>query len=100
MIQTGRIFNYLIVWCSIKLQKQRTDRSVLHVDSRQQMEQLDFRKRRVMVAGAVCRLLERVRMDNRRAVLDMDVHEQRNAAVVHYKKSVSHSVLAELRVQR
>lgn len=86
MIQAGRIFNYFVTRCSIKLQKQRTDRSVLHVDSRQQMEQLDFRKRRVMVAGAVCRLLERVRMDNRRAVLDMDVHEQRNAAVVHYKK--------------
>ena len=34
--------------------------------------------------GGRCRLP--VRMDNRRAVLDMDVHEQRNAAVVHYKK--------------
>ena len=62
------------------------DGSILHMNSRQQMEQLDFRKRRVMMADAVCRLLEWVRMDNRRAVLDMDVHEQRNAAVVHYKK--------------
>ena len=51
------------------------DGSILHMNSRQQMEQLDFRKRRVMVAGAVCRLLERVRMDNRRAILDMDVHK-------------------------
>ena len=60
--------------------------AILHLHDRQQMKQLDFRKRRVMMASAVCRLLERVRMDNRRAVLDMDVHEQRNAAVVHYKK--------------
>ena len=62
------------------------DGSILHMNSRQQMEQLDFRKRRVMMVGAVCRSLEWMRMDNRRAVLDMDVHEQRNAAVVHYKK--------------
>lgn len=62
------------------------DRPVLHMDSRQQMEQLDFRKRRVTVVSAVCRLPERVRMDYRRAMLDMDVHKQRNAAVVHYKK--------------
>ena len=75
MIQAGRIFNYFITRCSIKLQKQRTDRSVLHVDSRQQMEQLDFRKRRVMMVGAVCRSLEWMRMDNRRAILDMDVHK-------------------------
>ena len=61
------------------------DSPVLHMHGRQQMEQLDFRKRRVMMASAVCRLLERVRMDNRRAILDMDVHKQRNAAVVHYK---------------
>ena len=75
MIQAGRIFNYFVTRCSIKLQKQRTDRSVLHVDSRQQMEQLDFRKRRVMMVGAVCRSLEWMRMDNRRAILDMDVHK-------------------------
>ena len=62
------------------------DGSILHMNSRQQMEQLDFRKRRVMMVGAVCRSLEWMRMDNRRAILDMDVHEQRNAAVVHYKK--------------
>lgn len=62
------------------------DSPVLHMHGRQQMEQLDFRKRRVMMASAVCRLLERVRMDNRRAMLDMDVHKQRNTAVVHYKK--------------
>ena len=54
------------------------DCSVLHMDSRQQMEQLDFRKRRVMMADAVCRLLEWVRMDNCRAILNMNVHEQRN----------------------
>lgn len=62
------------------------DNPVLHMDSRQQMEQLDFRKRRVMMASTVHRLFERVRMDNRRAMLDMDMHKQRNAAVVHYKK--------------
>lgn len=62
------------------------DNPVLHMDSRQQMKQLDFRKRRVMMASTVRRLLERVRMDNRRAMLDMDVHKQRNTAVVHYKK--------------
>ena len=62
------------------------DGSILHMNSRQQMEQLDFRKRRVMMVGAVCRSLEWMRMDNRRAILDMDVHKQGNAAVVHYKK--------------
>ena len=51
------------------------DGSILHMNSRQQMEQLDFRKRRVMMVGAVCRPLERMRMDNRRAILDMDVHK-------------------------
>ena len=49
--------------------------AILHLHDRQQMKQLDFRKRRVMMASAVCRLLERVRMDNRRAILDMDVHK-------------------------
>lgn len=34
------------------------DGSILHMNSRQQMEQLDFRKRRVMMVGAVCRSLE------------------------------------------
>lgn len=57
------------------------DGSILHMNSRQQMEQLDFRKRRVMMVGAVCRSLEWMRMDNRRAILDMDVHK-----LVHYKK--------------
>ena len=33
------------------------DGSILHMNSRQQMEQLDFRKRRVMMVGAVCRAL-------------------------------------------
>ena len=70
----------------INLQEQRMNHAILHLHDRQQMEQLDFRKRRVMMASAVCRLLERVRMDNRRATLDMDVHKQRNTAVVHYKK--------------
>lgn len=51
------------------------DSPVLHMDSCQQMEQLDFRKRRVMMASTVRRLLERVRMDNRRAMFDMDVHK-------------------------
>lgn len=44
------------------------DGSILHMNSRQQMEQLDFRKRRVMMVGAVCRSLEWMRMDNRRAI--------------------------------
>ena len=48
------------------------DGSILHMNSRQQME---FRKRRVMMVGAVCRSLEWMRMDNRRAILDMDVHK-------------------------
>ena len=34
------------------------DGSILHMNSRQQMEQLDFRKRRVMMVGAVCPLVE------------------------------------------
>lgn len=51
------------------------DGSILHMNSRQQMEQLDFRKRRVMMVGAVCCSLEWMRMDNRRAILDMDVHK-------------------------
>ena len=51
------------------------DGSILHMNSRQQMEQLDFRKRRVMMVGAVCPSLEWMRMDNRRAILDMDVHK-------------------------
>lgn len=51
------------------------DGSILHMNRRQQMEQLDFRKRRVMMVGAVCRSLEWMRMDNRRAILDMDVHK-------------------------
>ena len=51
------------------------DGSILHMNSRQQMEQLDVRKRRVMMVGAVCRSLEWMRMDNRRAILDMDVHK-------------------------
>lgn len=51
------------------------DGSILHMNSRQQMEQLDFRKRRVMMVGAVCHSLEWMRMDNRRAILDMDVHK-------------------------
>ena len=38
------------------------DGSILHMNSRQQMEQLDFRKRRVMMVGAVCRSLEWMRM--------------------------------------
>ena len=62
------------------------DGSILHMNSRQQMEQLDFRKRRVMMADTVCRLLEWVRMDNCRAILNMNMHEQRNTAIVHYKK--------------
>lgn len=53
------------------------DGSILHMNSRQQMEQLDFRKRRVMMVGAVCRSLEWMRMDNRRAILDMDVHKSK-----------------------
>ena len=32
------------------------DGSILHMNSRQQMEQLDFRKRRVMMVGAVSAL--------------------------------------------
>lgn len=86
MIRIDRIFNYLVIRYSIKLQNQRVDRPVLHMDGRQLVEQLDFRKRRVLVAIGACRLLKRVRMDNRRAPLDMDVHKQRNAAVVHHKK--------------
>lgn len=62
------------------------DGSILHMNSRQQMEQLDFRKRRVMMVGAVCRSLEWMRMDNRRAILDMDVHKYNDTTVVHYKK--------------
>ena len=46
------------------------DGSILHMNSRQQMEQLDFRKRRVMMVGAVCRSLEWMRMDNRRERLN------------------------------
>ena len=51
------------------------DCSVLHMDSRQQMEQLDFRKRRMMMADTVCRLLEWVRMDNCRAILRAEIGE-------------------------
>ena len=49
------------------------DGSILHMNSRQQMEQLDFRKRRVMMVGAVCRSLEWMRMDNRYPVYYMGV---------------------------
>ena len=49
------------------------DGSILHMNSRQQMEQLDFRKRRVMMVGGVCRSLEWMRMDNRYPVYYMGV---------------------------
>ena len=62
------------------------DCSVLHMDSRQQMEQLDFRKRRVMMADTVCRLLEWVRMDNCHAINHMDVGKECNTCQIRYKK--------------
>lgn len=69
------------------------DGSILHMNSRQQMEQLDFRKRRVMMVGAVCRSLEWMRMDNRRAILDMDViigkTKSTNFQNEKYKKGMS-----------
>lgn len=58
------------------------DSPVLHIDGCQQMEQLDFREGGVMMAGSVSCFLKRVRMDNCRSMLDMDVYKEGNTTIV------------------
>lgn len=58
------------------------DSSVRNMKIRQQMEQLYFRKRMMLMTASVCRLFKRVGMDNRHPVLDMNMHKHGNATVI------------------
>ena len=70
-----RGFNQIEDMRSIKMKREGTDRPIHRVDRRKDMEELDFRQRAMVMAGSICRTLERVRMNDRRPLLDMDVHE-------------------------
>lgn len=58
------------------------DRAIRHMQRRQVMVELELGQRSMLVPAPIGCLVERMRMDDRRPMLDMDVHEQGYATVV------------------
>ena len=58
------------------------DSAIRSMKGRQQMKQLYLRKRIMLMVASICRLFERMGMDNRYAMFDMNVNKHRNTAVI------------------